>query len=322
MNVYRRAKSVVREALKERRRRHLLEDRARRRAAGPQFADLLEARGDWLYRNLPEPAAEYIYDLHPKDKQKRLATRLGLSVAEEYLSHVPLVEALAFIESTHLEYFVLKPNSGKSAAGVFCLARERGGYRDVRSGKRRTITQLKELADETYGKLGRADDWLVEELLLAPGGSTHTTGDFKFYCFGSRAEVILQKGYVGTGKSHKPAIRFYDRDGGPVDTGVRPDLISDLLELPATIDAMRTEAERVSGLITTPFMRVDLYDTHRGVVLGELTPGPGGMRALNDEWDKRLTRRWHESAGVLERGLLTGEIQPLMPDEAASAGVG
>lgn len=321
MNVYRRAKTVVREAFKERQRRRLLEERASRRAAGPEFADLLEARGDWLYRNLPEQAAEYIYDLHAKDKQKRLAKRLGLSVAEEYLTHVPLARALAFIESTHVDHLVLKPNNGKSAAGVFCLIREGSAYRELKSGKLRTALRLRELADETYGKLGRADDWLVEELLVNPVDEAQPALDYKFFCFHGRVEMIFQKGEVVLGKRRKAAVRFYDREGVPVDTGLRPEAVSDQLSLPGSTDAMVAEAERVSGLITTPFMRVDLYDTHRGIVLGEFTPGPGRMYQLNAEWKARLTRRWHETADALQVALASGLVEPLMPESAPDARV-
>ena len=313
MIVYRRAKSVLRTVVKDWRHQRLLEARANRSSAEPEFADLLEARGDWLFTNLPPEAAAYIYDLHAKDSQKRLATRLGLSVAEEYVTHVPLAEALAFMETTYLDHFVLKPNNGKSAAGVFCLVREGAKYRELKSGKLRTPARLVELAGESYGKLGRADDWLVEELLLTPHDASQPADDFKFFCFGDRVEMIFQKGEVMEGKRRRKVVRFYDRDGVPVNTGLRPEAVSDRLTLPSTIGEMVAVAERASGMITTPFMRVDLYDTHRGVVLGEFTPGTGRMYQLNAERKERFTRRWHESARALEAGLLSGEIEPLLP---------
>ncbi|HET8985703.1 MAG TPA: ATP-grasp fold amidoligase family protein [Trueperaceae bacterium] len=315
MIVYRRAKSAVRTVVKDWRRQRLLEARANRSSAEPEFADLLEARGDWLFENLPHEAAEYVYHLHSKDAQKRLARQLGLSVAEEYITHVPLAEALAFMESTYLDHFVLKPNNGKSAAGVFCLVREGAGYRELKSGKLRTSARLVELAAESYGQLGRPDDWLVEELLLSPHEASQPADDLKFFCFRDRVEMIFQKGEVTDGKRRKQAVRFYDRDGVPVNTGLRPEAVSDLLKLPSNIGEMVAIAERASGRITTPFMRVDLYDTHRGVVLGEFTPGPGRMYQLNEEWKERFTRLWHESARALEAGLLSGEIQPLLPDD-------
>ena len=315
MSVFSRAKSVARNVRTRWRLSWARGARAKSGSRPAAFAALVAARREWLFQHLPEQSAHFIYDLHGKDKQKRMASRLGLSVAAEYLEDATLDDALAFIETLPHDHFVLKPNSGRSGSGVFCLRREAGAYRDLKSGKLRTAAQLKQLAGESYGKLGRADSWLVEELLLAPGSSAQATGDFKFFCFGGRAELILQKGVTrGRGK-RRHVIRFYDRDGVPVDTGLRPDMVSDRLVLPPSSGALLAEAERASALLTIPFIRIDLYETHRGVVLGELTPGPGGLRSLNEEWDERLARRWRASAEALERGLREGAIQPLMPED-------
>lgn len=319
MIVYRRAKSALRTVVRDWRQRRLKQARAALNQAEPEFAALLEARGEWLFQNLPPASAEYIYDLHPKDKQKALAKRLGLSVAEEYVTNVPLEEALAFIGSSPLDGFVLKPNRGRSSAGVFCLVRSGSGYRELKSGKVRSIQRLKELAVESYGQLGRADEWLVEELLLAPHGPSQPANDYKFFCFHDRVELILQKGEVVDGHKSRQAMRFYDRAGVPVNTGLRPKAVSDLLALPDGIGAMVAEAERVSGMIPTPFMRVDLYDTQRGTVLGEFTPGAGGLYRLNEEWKRRMARRWRETATALENGLRSGAIEPLLPEERSSA---
>lgn len=321
MSVYHRAKSKLGAVIREWRTRGARASRADSGSREMRFQALLRSRKEWLLLHLPEASANYIYDLHGKDKQKLLANRLGLSTAEEYLTDATFADALSFIATSSHERFVLKPISGKSGSGVFCLSREAGGYRDLKSGKLRTPARLKELAAQSYGRLGRADSWLVEELLAEPGGSAQATDDFKFFCFGGRAELTLQKGFVGPKSRRRPAIRFYDRDGTPVNTGIRPYLISDQLELPPSIGALLAEAERASSLITTPFIRIDLYDTHRGVVLGELTPSPGGLNMLNPEWDARLAGRWHESAKALEQGLATGEIKPLMPTDDFSVEV-
>src|SRR5690606_17067415 len=157
------------------------------------------------------------------------------------------------MESTYLDHFVLKPNNGKSAAGVFCLVREGAGYRELKSGKLRTSARLVELAAESYGQLGRPDDWLVEELLLSPHEASQPADDVKFFCFRDRVEMIFQKGEVTDGKRRKQAVRFYGRDGVPVNTGLRPEAVSDLLKLPSNIGEMVAIAERASGRITTPF---------------------------------------------------------------------
>lgn len=288
---------------------------ARREASGErEFGDLLDRRDEWLFANLPRESAEYLYGMHGKDEQKELARRLGLSVAEEYISDVPLEEALRHIERTRLERFVLKPLSAKSGAGVVCAVKQDDGYLDLKRGKRTTLKGIGEEAYLGYAKLGRADRWLVEELLLPRDGGLRMIEDYKFHCFAGRVEFILQKGDVDEDGTVKHAIRFYDRDWRPVDTGMRPDLQSDTLTPPPTGEQLVEAAEAAASRIPMPFLRVDLYDSHRGVVLGEFTPGPGGRRLFNQEWTERLTRRWHEAAAELEARLASGDLVPLFPE--------
>ncbi len=78
-------------------------------------------------------------------------------------------------------------------------------------------------------------------------------------------------------------------------------------------------AERISAKLCYPFIRVDLYDTSRGPVVGELTPGPGRRYAFSPQWDARLSQRWLEVARVLETGIRSGRIQPLGPPSRAES---
>lgn len=304
--------------------RHARARAARRQATDePTFGDLLDRRHEWLFAHLPRASAEYLHGLHGKDEQKALARRLGLSVANEYVSYVPLKEALAFIGAHGLKRFVLKPLSAKSGAGVICAVEQGEKYLDLKHGKRMSLKEIGNEAYLGYGKLGRPDRWLVEELLLPPDGSLRMIEDYKFHCFAGRVEFILQKRIVTDANDRdgatRLAIRFYDRDWNPVDTGMRPELQSDALTAPANGARMVEVAEAAASQIPMPFLRVDLYDSHRGIVLGEFTPGPGGRRLFNQEWTERLTRRWHEAAAELEARLANGELEPLFPEGASEA---
>lgn len=323
MNPLRRFKAYV-WTVRDRRRRARI--RARLAEVGerePEFADLMKKRKEWLFAHLPHESAEFIYDLHSKEKQKVMAERVGLSVAEEYLSGMSLDEALAHLASGAYDSVVLKPNHGRSGAGVFCLVREGSAFRELKTGKVHDVKQLRRLAEDSYGRMKRSDDWILEELLLLPTDPNEPAQDVKFYCFGDKAELVLQKGVLADARGRRAVWRrYYDREGTPVDPGLRQKEVSDRLELPASFEKLRALAERASGHIPTPFMRVDLYDTHRGGVLGEFTPGSGGMYSLNQEWKERFTRRWHETATALERALATGERQPLMPGTGGAHEVG
>lgn len=304
----------------QRQQARILARREANRISETEIGDLIENRGDWLFAHLPRESAQYIYDLHSKDKQKVLAQQANISVAEEYLEGASLSETLDSLAWLDLERFVLKPNHGRNSVAVFCLVREGDRYRDINTGVVHSLTQLKRAADREYGPLKRKDEWLVEELLMSRSEPDRPAVDYKFYCFGDRAELVRQRVSIGLGKERKVVMRHYDRDGEPVDPGLRANQVSDDLVLPDSFATMLAEAERVSGMITTPFMRVDLYDTTRGVVLGELTPGPGGMYTFNEAWKRRFTRRWFESATALEAALETGEKDPLMPPAAAGSG--
>lgn len=318
MNPYLRARAAAKRLQRALRKASLARTKAARREVPgePVFGDLLDRRHEWLFAHLPRASAEYLHGMHGKDEQKKLARRLGLSVAEEYVSHVPLKEALAHIEAHGLERFVLKPLSAKSGAGVVCAVKQGDGYFDLKRGTRTSLKKIGREAYLGYAKLGRADRWLVEELLLPPDGALRIVQDFKFHCFAGKVEFILQKGVVEEDGEAKLAIRFYDRDWSPVDTGMRPDLQSDVLTPPPTGTVMVEVAERAASQVPMPFLRVDLYDSHRGIVLGEFTPGPGGRRLYNREWTERLTRRWHEAAAELEARLASGDLEPLFPEES------
>lgn len=289
-----------------------------REAAGATFADIVDDRRTWLFENLPHESAEYLHDLHPKDKQKQLARRLGLSVADDYLTRAPLTEALDFVSRSQHRTLVLKPMHGRSATGVFCLVREEGGFRDLKSGKVLGLGALRRRALDSYGRLGRRDEWQVEELLLPADGSIGFIEDHKFYCFAGRTELILQKGVIEEDGHNRGVIRWYDRDWQPVETGVWPKHISERLVPPPAAQALVETAERATGQLPMPFMRIDLYDSHKGVVLGEFTPGPGGMWQFNAEWQDRLIDRWHEAAAKVKQRLDSGALAPMFPPERSS----
>jgi hypothetical protein len=284
------------------------------------FGDLIDNRREWLYSNLPLASAEYHYNLHSKQQQKRLAQQLGLALAQEYLSNVPLAEAIRFIEQSNLERFVIKPNASRSSAGCRCVVRDGDGYLDLRTGQSyRSSKQLGDDVSQEYRKLKRPDEWIIEELLLPVDGSLSLIEDYKFYCFAGVVELILHKKLIAGEK--KQRVLWYTRDWKPVDVGKYKDRIHHTVEVPHNSRQLVETAEEASSKTCYPFVRVDLYDTSRGIVFGEFTPGPGGRHDFSPEWSERLSKRWFEAAGTLEDGLHSGRIQPLYPEVAGVSNV-
>lgn len=103
-------------------------------------------------------------------------------------------------------------------------------------------------------------------------------------------------------------FRWLDADGQPVETGAYRRRISDSLGAPepALMDTLTDAARKASSWVPLPFVRVDLYHTHRGVVGGELPPYPGAADKFSAEWHERLTAAWHEAAQRLTQGIQDG----------------
>lgn len=300
-----------RDERKRRRRR-----RAAARSSGPNgeptFGALISDRRRWLFETLPEASAAYHYDLFTKESQHRMAQRLGVPSAHAYLVGARLDEALAFIEQRPLERFVIKPNSSSSAVGFHPLVRDGDRFRDIKHGSTLRLEALKRDLARTRKHRGFADQWIVEELLLPPDGTLAPVDDYKFYCFAGRTEFVSHI-WKSPRRPHK-RWATYTRDWEPVEV-----LAGGPKVAPAPISSRHRElletAEAAASALCYPFIRIDLYDTSRGVVLGEFTPGTGRRYGFLPEWEERLSRRWREAAAELEEGVRSGRVQPLMPEE-------
>lgn len=262
----------------------------------------------WLREHAPPDVARYQADIITKARQKELAVRLGLPVAETYLTGVPLDEALAFVYAGALERVVVKPNLSHSGIGCKLLVAKDGGYLDLKRGRHGTLSSHRRDMLRAYAPLGRDDAWIVEELLMPWDGALRAIDDYKFYCFGGRVELIVHK-RATHGDSDN---RIYARDWRPVNVGM-DDRETLVYEAPLSGQRLVDFAERAANQLFYPFIRVDVYDSSRGIVLGEFTPGPGRRYRLNDAWNAIFVQRWHEAAHALLDGVRSGAITPLGP---------
>lgn len=84
-----------------------------------------------------------------------------------------------------------------------------------------------------------------------------------------------------------------DRDG--------PDAFAEPAVTPANAGEILNVARRVSAAVPSAFVRVDLYDTPKGVYLGELTFYPGtfyykNRKLMHPMEAERLGRMWDSAA--------------------------
>lgn len=281
-------------------------------AADASFGALIDDRRRWLFATLPRTAAEVHWDIFTKNSQKRLARRLGLEVAHDFASVVTIDAAFERIEELHLDRFVIKPNSAANARACRSLVRDGDRFRDLRTGRRWRPGPLKRVLRRENGRES-ADAWIVEELLLPVDGGLRPIEDYKLYCFGGRVELILHKRALPRPKAYR--AQFHDREWSPVNVGLE-DHDDPIAAAPIHGKRIVETGERIASQLCYPFIRLDLYDTSRGIVLGEFTPGPGRRYGFNPTWNARLVQRWNEAAAEIEEGIRTGRITPLGAEES------
>ncbi len=78
------------------------------------------------------------------------------------------------------------------------------------------------------------------------------------------------------------------------------------IPVPPTLPTMVRIARHLSRAIGVPFCRVDLYDTTRGVVLGEITRTPGGAQTYVLDHDRMMGEQFLLAQAEFELDLING----------------
>jgi hypothetical protein len=210
---------------------------------------------------------------------------------------------------------VVKPHNGAANRGVYLLVRTSDGrYRDLMSGATRSAAQIRDDYADLVSR-GLVSIRLTVEELLAPrpelSDVIDAPDDFKVYCFYDRAPVVMQRRMFGRSDPRDWKFKFWTRDWddlGPVKYANRCD---SRLERPAGADELIAAAERAGRRLAIPFVRLDLFDTDRGIVFGEVSGHPGPPEVWAPEIDELLGREWENAeARLLAAGILPSEVRP------------
>lgn len=198
---------------------------------------------------------------------------------------------------------VIKPLNGCSARGVVFLVPDGDGYYNPRTGGHLTWAEAVDCAlaakhtatNERLIARGHPDavrpPWLLEEMIrdAETGG---LPADWKAYCFGGRARVILQAHRSADGRLR---MQWWDREWNALGD-ICPNrryTVDPTLRPPRDPDAMITAMDAIAELVDSPFIRVDLYEDAQGPVFGEITPCPtGNTSRFTPEWDRKLGEAW------------------------------
>ena len=286
---------------------------------------------DWAGRDVEPPS--YRYKLHESKRRKllldaeghrqrvwafndklaglRLAAELGVATPNT-IADVPL---LADLDWEMLpDRFVLKPLQGAASRATFLLCRSGDSFRDLMDGKCKSQADIVGAAQDLVDRGLVSARFCVEEL-LAPRAELldriAQPDDFKVFCFWDRPVVVMQRRLGGRPDPSAWRFKFWNsawEDLGPVKY---PDRCDPTLDVPAGGDEIIEAAARIGRHLAIPFVRLDLYDTDRGVVFGEVTPHPGPPERWESNVDEILGRHWeHAEARLLAAGLAPNEPKP------------
>lgn len=244
-----------------------------------------------------------------KLRNYRLAASHGVDVPTVYASWLSPRD----IDLTALpDQFVLKSDGGHSDRGVLPLRRVEEDLYELLDGTRRLTGQQ---AVDEFNKPGVRRPYFAEEVIVQPDGGP-IPDDVKVYAaYGEIMHVMLRR-KTEHADTRTAAFRYLDSEGRDLGS-IQPRRTTDpRIPPPVHLEEVVVAARHLSRAVGIPFCRVDVYDTSRGVVFGEITPIPGGRQLLTDEHDKRLGAQWEAARWRLDLDLLAGRPPGILHGEA------
>ncbi|WP_462418795.1 ATP-grasp fold amidoligase family protein [Kytococcus sp. Marseille-QA3725] len=205
--------------------------------------------------------------------------------------------------------FVVKSNGGAGSRGVYPLRRvpgEQDTYEITDETRRRVKGAEVVKSLTTDPKL--TGPWFAEELLVPDVGDSALPSDIKIYAFygqlgyGFTRRAPLHRG--ADGWQDELEFRYFDGEGQDIE--MRQEASRTDIPVSPDLQTMLEYARRLSAAVPLPFVRVDLYGTTKGVVMGEITLLPGGNQHYLPLQDARLGKLWEEAEMRLQIDLAEG----------------
>lgn len=237
-----------------------------------------------------------------KLRNYRLAASHGVPVPQVYAVWSRLEE----IDLSGLpDEFVLKGEIGSSGKGVFPLRRV-DAERFQLVGGEETYTR-DSLVDLLTGHPSVWGPYFAEEFLTQRVAGEQIPDDVKIYaCYGQVLMVMLRQMPLHADLS-TARYRYLDAQGRDLGSDAAPDrTVHSSIPAPEPFADFVRLAEHLSRAVALPFIRVDVYDTTRGPVLGELTRSPGGSQRYRNDLDAAWGLAWDEAQWRLELDVVDG----------------
>lgn len=230
---------------------------------------------------------------NPKMGDRAFAQSLGVPTP------VTIATGLSVFDIDPEPNTVIKPVSGAASKGVFLIDSDLSAY-SVHSGRHYT-TFHEGIEGEYKGtRLERAANWMVETRI---GNADSAARDLKVFCFYGKS-ALVEEIHRNAHSSGKNTYCFYYPSG----EAVRVDPARPWVEGEGFPPQLLEYAERISSNTPVPFLRVDFIESNGQLVLGEITPHPGGTYSgqLHDYIDQELGEHFLDAEARLFVDLLEG----------------
>lgn len=232
------------------------------------YLTLIRARGNGQEKGVPSY-------LHDKMRGRQFVESVGGPIPKLHATYDSVAE---FDLSALPDTFVLKPAFSSSSFGVMVLERQGNKYYDH---LRRRDLSVEAIAAEQQSLADKSPNvkhlWMVEDRITDVLDSP-VPDDYKFFTF--QGEIGLIHRTIRDPQKNLHA--FFDGNFDPIDDPddllIEPNrkIIEKVVEnRPEGWEAMLNVAKRISVAVPSPFVRVDMYNTHDGPVFGEFTLVPG-----------------------------------------------
>jgi hypothetical protein len=246
-----------------------------------------------------------------KETTKKIADESHVEIPECY----QIVKEVKDIKFDILpDCFIIKPTHLSSKKGVYALFRIQDKFFELFSNR---ILTKDEISSELSGVISKqATNVMVEEFITGENGSVEIPYDYKLYTFDSGVHLIAQINRNVTPNE----MCIYDGEFKVLDASsvsFNEDYISyGEPKIPRNHEQLIERAIFLHSKLNRPFISVDLFTTGDRVVLGELTPGPGGpyygsMFTFSPELDHYLGKL--QLDGYRRRGWKIPQVEKFPP---------
>ena len=232
----------------------------------------------------------------------RLAASHGIAVPEV----LGVWDALDLIDLSGLpDQFVLKSDGGAGGHGVFPLRRIDEDRFALIGGDE--VHTRDSLIERFQAKTSLFGPWFAEGFLVQREAAEEIPDDIKIYASYGEVTMLLLRRMPVHANLRSARYRYVDARGVDLGSDIAPGhTIDETIQLPQPFEEFVTAAQHLSRAVALPFIRVDIYDTVDGPVLGELTRAPGGQQSYRRDHDIAMGLAWDEAQWRLDMDVIDG----------------